>query len=98
MHSLIHEYICDLLLVSFALLSRQLLAFTAIASIEGVNKIVTGKLISLSEQELLDCYQKNCDPGNTNEAFEFIIKNGGIDTEEDYPYKSHYVGCNLNKV
>ncbi|XP_039132647.1 zingipain-2-like [Dioscorea cayenensis subsp. rotundata] len=73
-------------------------AFTAIASIEGVNKIVTGKLISLSEQELLDCYQKNCDPGNTNEAFEFIIKNGGIDTEEDYPYKSHYVGCNLNKL
>lgn len=26
-------------------------------------------------------------------AFEFIIKNGGIDTEEDYPYTGHDGRC-----
>ena len=31
-------------------------------------------------------------------AFEFIIKNGGIDTEEDYPYKAADGRCDQNRV
>ncbi|KAJ6832310.1 oryzain alpha chain-like [Iris pallida] len=66
-------------------------AFSTIASVEGINKIVTGDMIVLSEQELVDCdtsYNSGCNGGLMDYAFQFIINNGGIDTEEDYPYKA----------
>uniref|UniRef100_A0A5B7BA31 Actinidain n=1 Tax=Davidia involucrata TaxID=16924 RepID=A0A5B7BA31_DAVIN len=66
-------------------------AFSTIVAVEGINKIVTGDLISLSEQELVDCdtsYNQGCNGGLMDYAFSFIINNGGIDTEEDYPYKA----------
>ncbi|CAL4966758.1 unnamed protein product [Urochloa decumbens] len=63
-------------------------AFSAVAAMEGVNKIVTGKLVSLSEQELIDCDSKDsgCNGGDMGNAFQFVIDNGGIDTEADYPF------------
>ncbi|XP_054791965.1 cysteine proteinase mucunain-like [Prosopis cineraria] len=66
-------------------------AFSTVAAVEGINKLVTGDLISLSEQELVDCdtkYNEGCNGGLMDYAFEFIINNGGIDTEEDYPYRA----------
>lgn len=71
-------------------------AFSTIASVEGVNKIVTGDLISLSEQELVDCdksYNEGCNGGLMDYAFEFIINNGGIDSEDDYPYQERDGRC-----
>ncbi|KAI3885765.1 hypothetical protein MKW92_036596 [Papaver armeniacum] len=75
-------------------------AFSTIAAVEAVNKIVTGDLISLSEQELVDCdtsYDQGCNGGLMDYGFQFIIENGGIDTEEDYPYKAEDNKCDVKK-
>ncbi|CAI9769135.1 unnamed protein product [Fraxinus pennsylvanica] len=76
-------------------------AFSTVGAVEGINKIVTGNLISLSEQELIDCdrsYNQGCNGGLMDYGFEFIKKNGGIDTEEDYPYRAHDGTCDQNRV
>lgn len=76
-------------------------SFSATGAIEGINKIVTGSLTSLSEQELVDCdrsYNDGCEGGLMDYAYQFVVKNKGIDTEEDYPYLSRDATCNKNKV
>jgi C1A family cysteine protease len=75
-------------------------AFSTIASVESINQKVTGELISLSEQELVDCdttYNSGCNGGLMDYAFQFIIDNGGLDSEEDYPYKSRDSRCDQNR-
>ncbi|KAG6658019.1 ervatamin-B-like [Carya illinoinensis] len=76
-------------------------AFSSVAAVEGINKIKTGKLKSLSEQELMDCdfntWNHGCDGGFMDKAFAFIKKNGGLTTEENYPYKGSHGTCKKSK-
>ncbi|KAE8656428.1 Cysteine proteinase RD21a [Hibiscus syriacus] len=76
-------------------------SFAATGAMEGVNKIVTGSLVSLSEQELVDCdraYNTGCEGGLMDYAYKFFIDNHGIDTEEDYPYQGREKTCNKDKM
>jgi len=43
--------------------------------------------VSLSEQNIVDCAsQDGCGGGMETDAYNYIIQNGGIDTEDSYPY------------
>ena len=51
-------------------------------------------------QELVDCdttRDHGCQGGLMDFAFDFIIQNGGLDSERDYKYKAQQGTCNLNK-
>nr|POE52678.1 senescence-specific cysteine protease sag12 [Quercus suber] len=65
-------------------------AFSAVAAVEGVTQIKNGNKISLSEQQLVDCVEGNhgCGGGFMDYAFEYIIQNQGLATEENYPYQA----------
>ncbi|XP_028803853.1 zingipain-1-like [Neltuma alba] len=64
---------------------------------EGINKIVSGQLLALSEQQLISCDQKSkgCKGGGWYvNAFRYVNNNNGIASEKDYPYTADNSVCN----
>ncbi|CAN4126625.1 unnamed protein product [Withania somnifera] len=79
-------------------------AFSTTGSIEGANFIATGKLLNLSEQQLVDCDhtcdkkdKKACDSGCSGglmtNAYKYLIEAGGIEEEDSYPYTGKRGEC-----
>ncbi|GFO50281.1 cathepsin l [Plakobranchus ocellatus] len=50
----------------------------------------TGRLISLSKQQLIDCVEQadGCHGGHVIRAYQHISKAGGVDIDANYPYRA----------
>ncbi|GMI82564.1 RESPONSIVE TO DEHYDRATION 19A, RESPONSIVE TO DEHYDRATION 19 [Hibiscus trionum] len=85
-------------------------AFSTAGALEGAHYLSTGDLVSLSEQQLVDC-DHECDPqeygacdsgcngGLMTTAFEYTLKAGGLERENDYPYTGKDRGpCKFDKT
>ncbi|XP_043726341.1 vignain-like [Telopea speciosissima] len=75
-------------------------AFSTVVGVEGINQIKTKKLVSLSEQQLVDCdttVNQGCNGGLMDYAYDYVKTNGGLTTEQGYPYTAQDGTCDLQK-
>lgn len=82
-------------------------AFSTTGAAEGAHFVSTGKLLSLSEQQLVDCDQ-TCDPrdkkacddgcggGLMTNAYEYLMGAGGLEEERSYPYTGKRGHCKFD--
>jgi len=65
-------------------------AFSAVGAMESLHAITKGSIVTLSEQQLVDCAgaegNQGCEGGLMDQAFQYVMDNKGITTETAYPY------------
>ncbi|KAI0983616.1 hypothetical protein GJ496_009452 [Pomphorhynchus laevis] len=75
-------------------------AFTSIAVLEIQNIRRVGKLVELSEQQLIDCSKNygnhGCDGGFIDPSFHYIRDNRGINSNQIYPYEAKEGSCRFD--
>jgi len=75
-------------------------AFSSTGALEGQHSIQARQLVSLSESNLVDCSSaygpQGCNGGWQDDAYRYIVANGGIDTEASYPYVPKQQACRFN--
>uniref|UniRef100_A0A0D9XGV7 Peptidase C1A papain C-terminal domain-containing protein n=1 Tax=Leersia perrieri TaxID=77586 RepID=A0A0D9XGV7_9ORYZ len=68
-------------------------AYSAVGAVEGINAIETGKLLTLSVQQVIDCAGAgNCNVRSTYDAFQYAIENG-ITVVGNYPAYDKEKNC-----
>ncbi|XP_062136441.1 cathepsin L-like [Drosophila sulfurigaster albostrigata] len=74
-------------------------AFAAVATLEGQHFLKTGRLVALSEQNLIDCStsDKGCRYGSKLSALTYVKKNHGLDTQKSYRYRAKQMHCQFKK-
>lgn len=78
-------------------------AFSTTTSLETFMRVNNFTIDRLSEQELVDCSTENsgCNGGLMHLAMDYIIKNKGLSSHEDYPYdpeNSDHCKLNVTRV
>lgn len=74
-------------------------AFAAGATVESLYYIKKGRLVSLSEQELVDCADNTKEKRSPRRGLDWITRNGGVATDRDYPYRGKVGGeCDTRKL
>jgi len=70
-------------------------AFSTVANYEGAGFVSTGKLVKLSEQEIVDCDKtcEGCNGGLPSMALDWTSTHGGVGSEQAYPYHARDGSC-----
>jgi len=74
-------------------------AFSTVANVEGQHYIKHRQLVSLSEQQLVDCDDngdQGCDGGIMENAFEYLTNKGGLMATKDYKYTGRQGTCRFS--